>query len=223
MKLVQGHGINDMPRGWASENEWNKRVYRLWCNKLRYCFDEIFHQTKIGKNYIGCTLCERWLTLSNFVTDVPLIDGYDKEMFLNGELELDKDIKSNGTKKIYCMKECTFVTKPENIKQSHKTRYNYLDMQGENNPMYGKHHNEETRRKISENHAKNMLGKLGSEHPKSKQVAQYDKQTHELIRIWDSLSDVQRELGIAQSSISRCCKGKYKSAGGFIWKYVEDE
>lgn len=25
MGIVQGHGINDMYWGWASENEWNKR------------------------------------------------------------------------------------------------------------------------------------------------------------------------------------------------------
>lgn len=25
MKKVYGHGINDMPRGWRVENEWNKK------------------------------------------------------------------------------------------------------------------------------------------------------------------------------------------------------
>lgn len=35
--------------------------------------------------------------------------------------------------------------------------------------------------------------------------------------------DVKRELGINQASISMCCQRKRKSAGGFIWKYVEDE
>lgn len=29
--------------------------------------------------------------------------------------------------------------------------------------------------------------------------------------------------GINQGHISQCCKGKLKSAGGFIWKYVGDE
>ena len=35
--------------------------------------------------------------------------------------------------------------------------------------------------------------------------------------------DVQRDLGINQASISECCKRKRKSAGGYVWKYVEDE
>lgn len=67
-----------------------------------------------------------------------------------------------------------------------------------------------------------MKGKLGSDNPNSKKVAQYDKTTNEIIKIWDSVMDVQRELGIAHQNISACCKGKLKSAGGFIWKYVED-
>lgn len=32
------------------------------------------------------------------------------------------------------------------------------------------------------------------------------------------MSEAGKELGIAVSSISLCCKGKYKKAGGFIWK-----
>ena len=35
--------------------------------------------------------------------------------------------------------------------------------------------------------------------------------------------DVERELGIAHNSISACCRGKRKSAGDFIWRYLEEE
>ena len=208
--MVQGHGINDMPWGWASENEWNKMVYQKWVHMLYRCYNEGYHKTKNGKNYIGCTVCERWLTLSNFVDDVPKIDGYDEERFLNGELELDKDKKNDTDDKSYCFNFCTWLPKPENISLVNK----------------GKQLSEETKRKMSkakqgENHP--MYGKFGSEHNSSKKVAQYDKQTNELIKVWDSIMDVERELGIDHSSISRCCKGKQKSAGGFIWKYVEEE
>ena len=228
MGLVQGHGINDMPWGWASENEWNKRVYRLWCGKLRCCYDDNFHKTKKGETYIDCTVCERWLTLSNFVEDVPLIDGYDEERFLMGELELDKDIRSNGTNKQYIMNECAFVTHKENQQQAVKTRDNvYLQgrelseetKQKMSESHKGKYHTEETRHKMSENNG--MKNKFGSECPNSKKVAQYNKQSNELIKIWDSMHDVERELGIANSSVSKCCRGKLKTAGGYIWKYVE--
>ena len=42
-----------------------------------------------------------------------------------------------------------------------------------------------------------------------------------LIRKWDSAREVEKELNIAHSQITACCKKRknYKSAGGYIWKY----
>ena len=220
--MIEGKGINDMPKGWRIDNEWNKIVYRKWAHMIYRCYNEEFHQTKKGECYIGCSVCERWLTLSNFVADFENIDGYDRERFINGELVLDKDIKSGGTNKTYIIEQCKLATHEENTREANRTR-DYSNIQGENHPLYGKYLSEETKQKMSENSAKNMKGKLGSEHPNSKKVAQYNKQTLELIKIWDSMMDVQRELGINNGSISKCCKGKLKSAGGFIWKYVEEE
>ena len=199
--MVQGHGVNDMPRGWYSENEWNKKVYKKWANMIMRCYNEEFHKT--NPTYKDCTVCDRWLVLSNFIEDVPLITGYDEERFLNGELELDKDKKKDENKH-YTMKYCTWLLKPENGSLAHK----------------GKPLSEEHKQKINENHG--MKGKLGSECPNSKKVAQYNKKTNELIKIWDSMADVERELGIANQNISACCKGKQKSAGGFIWEYLEE-
>lgn len=35
-----------------------------------------------------------------------------------------------------------------------------------------------------------------------------------------SQSEVERQTGIPQSSISMCCNGKIKTCGGFHWRYV---
>ena len=40
-----------------------------------------------------------------------------------------------------------------------------------------------------------------------------------LIKEWQSGREAERILGIRQSSICWCCKGKSKTAGGFIWRY----
>ena len=40
-----------------------------------------------------------------------------------------------------------------------------------------------------------------------------------LIKEWLSAHEAERQLGIACSSICRCLKGRYKSAGGFVWRY----
>lgn len=42
----------------------------------------------------------------------------------------------------------------------------------------------------------------------------------ELIQKWPSMMEVERTLGINSGSISRCCRGKQKTAHGYRWKYV---
>jgi hypothetical protein len=51
-----------------------------------------------------------------------------------------------------------------------------------------------------------------------REVIQYDKDMN-FIKEWSSISSVTKELGVGSNSITTCCKGKYKSAGGFIWRY----
>jgi len=53
---------------------------------------------------------------------------------------------------------------------------------------------------------------------RSKIVYQFSKHW-KLLRKWDSLSDVERELSINRSSISECCLFKRLTAWWFIWKY----
>lgn len=87
--------------------------------------------------------------------------------------------------------------------------------------LKGKRHTEEAKRKMSE--AKKgekhpMYGKYGKDSPTSKPILQLSKDG-EFIRCWDCTMDAHRELGINQSHISACAKGKRPSAGGYIWRY----
>lgn len=43
----------------------------------------------------------------------------------------------------------------------------------------------------------------------------------ELDKIFDGAAQAARELGISQGNITNCCKGKYKTSGGYHWKYAE--
>jgi len=52
-------------------------------------------------------------------------------------------------------------------------------------------------------------------------IDQYDK-TGIFMRTWDALTDVFMELGIDQSHLSKVCRGKVKTAGGFMWRYSDD-
>lgn len=40
-----------------------------------------------------------------------------------------------------------------------------------------------------------------------------------IIQEWISASEVQRQLGIDSSAISKVCRGKLSQTGGFKWKY----
>lgn len=94
----------------------------------------------------------------------------------------------------------------------------------------GHKHTEETKEKLS----KIMTGKTRTkEHceniSKAKKgisnklnyipILQYDKNNN-FIREWESITSAREELKI--SNISHCLSGKYKTSGGFIWKYKDD-
>ena len=87
---------------------------------------------------------------------------------------------------------------------------------GENNGMYNKKQSDETRRKMRENHA-NYKGK---NHPRCRKVNQYDLNGN-FIKTWDYIKQVKEKLNICESSVRNCCNGKYKSAGGFVWRYAD--
>jgi hypothetical protein len=65
-----------------------------------------------------------------------------------------------------------------------------------------------------------MLGVKGALHVQSKKVAQKTL-NGELIKIWDSTMDIQRELGFFSPNIQANCNAKTKTSNGFIWEYTE--
>lgn len=53
-----------------------------------------------------------------------------------------------------------------------------------------------------------------------KKVIQYDKENN-IINEYNSLIEAEIKTGVRNGNISQCCKGKRKSAGGYIWKYKQ--
>lgn len=56
---------------------------------------------------------------------------------------------------------------------------------------------------------------------RKRSVSQFEK-TGKLIKNYESATVASKETGIFSSSITLACKGKYKTAGGYIWKYYEE-
>ena len=101
----------------------------------------------------------------------------------------------------------------QNLSKSHKGI-----QAGKNHPMYGKHHSEEAKRKMSENSKGKMVG---SENPMAKKVICITTG-----KIFDCIKEASKYYKC--NNISKCCKGKSKSAGKLKdgtplqWKYYYD-
>ena len=63
-----------------------------------------------------------------------------------------------------------------------------------------------------------MYGIKGKNNPSSKKVIQYSL-NGEFIKKWDCVREAGEELNIFPQHISRVCRGKRKSAKGYIWRY----
>ena len=53
----------------------------------------------------------------------------------------------------------------------------------------------------------------------NKQIVQFTKDGA-FVRMYNSIISAAKENNIDQSSITKCCKGKVQTAGGFIWHYA---
>lgn len=44
----------------------------------------------------------------------------------------------------------------------------------------------------------------------------------ELEKVFESAKLAAMQLGLSDSNIAKCCKGKYKTTGGYHWEYADD-
>lgn len=92
----------------------------------------------------------------------------------------------------------------------------------EKRPRKGWHHSEETKKKMSE--AQKKCNKPSKYPSRSKPIDMLAKDG-KFIRTFYGASEASREMGISLSTICKMCKdtkGRYKSVGGYIWKYHND-
>lgn len=80
---------------------------------------------------------------------------------------------------------------------------------GENNPFYGKHHTDETKAKIKE-----------SSLHRYKPIEKLDKDTEEVLQIYDGVKEAEKDLGVSHGWISKAAK-QNKIAYGYKWRFVE--
>lgn len=113
----------------------------------------------------------------------------------------------------------TFIPNPDNLPQ-----VNHIDENTKNNNYSNlewvtskQNANHGTRNaKISEAH-------LGNKHPLARKVEMLDPKTKEVLKTFDTITGACDYLkkSNGQSTIARVCRGKQKTAYGYLWRYCE--
>lgn len=149
---------------------------------------------------------------------------------------LHYSLSENGKSKIFKAHRLVahmFIKNPNNLpivnhKDEHKSnnhvenlewctaqynvQYSSHKISGEFNGMHGKNHTEETRQKMSKNHA----DFTGSKHPKAREII-----CVETGMVFGSISEAKKWLG-TKSNIGASLKDNKRTAGGYHWQYVDD-
>lgn len=90
---------------------------------------------------------------------------------------------------------------------------------GEDNPFFGKKHTQETRQKMRDawTEERKEQARLIAKTRKHRTVKVRNVDTGE---VFDSVKKAAEKYNLKDTHISRVCKGKRKTTGGFKWEYV---
>lgn len=89
------------------------------------------------------------------------------------------------------------------------------------NPFYGKHHSEEQKKKWCE--MRKGMKHLTEEQVKNLRKSHFTKSVRcvETGEVFDNIKEAAMKYKIVATHITRVCKGKRKTTGGYHWEYVD--
>ena len=103
----------------------------------------------------------------------------------------------------------------QTMSQKKKTAY-----AGAGNPFYGKRHTEESCRKMSESRKGRIITPEWRKHLSEGSTIKVRVRNADTGEIFDSVQDAATKYKVAATHISRVCRGKRKTSGGYHWEYV---
>jgi|688.fasta_scaffold09189_9 hypothetical protein len=65
-------------------------------------------------------------------------------------------------------------------------------------------------------------GRAGGPRSYGIKINQLDKNTKNVIKVWNELKDIEAELGYLKTNIIKCCRKKQVTAYGYLWEYTND-
>ena len=170
------------------------------------------HRSPSRKYYIGITSQQpeyRWKKGEGYKTNPYFYKAINKYGWDNFEHIILKDNLTTKEAKELEIRLIAFF-------KSNNPEYGYNITAG-GDGSYGMIKSKETREKIS----KSLTGRKNPMYKHSSMVYQYDLDGN-LLKSYQGTGEAERETGINKAGIVRCCNGKYKQAGGYIWKYEKD-
>lgn len=193
----------------------NNRLYYIYNGMKARCYNKNHHAYNCYGGR-GIKICDKWLEKeSGFMNfyNWAINNGYQEG------LSIDR-IDVNGN---YEPVNCRWVTQKV---QTNNTRRNvYITYNGETHTLkewseilnipYGTLQDRVHVQHIS---AFDILKKRNLA---IKPVNQYDKNNN-FIKRWSCIKDINTELHFNCSCICSCCKGKKKTAYGYIWRYADE-
>ena len=130
---------------------------------------------------------------------------------------------SHNTYKVHRLVARAFIPNPDNLPCINHKDNNPLNNKVENlewctykyNNNYKDHNKKLSQSRLGKKASDETRQKLRDSNPKMLSV-----QCIETEIIYKSINEASRKTRVDASAISKVCKGKYKTAGGFHWKYV---
>lgn len=215
---------------------------------LESCYKVYKHTFPNNKVYIGITKqvphkrwesggtgykeCPRmWNAIKKYgwenVKHEVLYDGLTKDEAESYEIALISEFKSNnenygynienggnvvGTHSIETKMKISNGNKGKKKKPcSDEMKLYYSEIfSGDKNPFYGKKHTEKSKSKISQS-------RIGNKWAKRKAIQQFSLDGF-FIAEYETITEAHNRTGISMASISNAINGKYKKAGGYVWK-----
>ncbi|MCQ2544314.1 MAG: hypothetical protein MJ126_09140 [Lachnospiraceae bacterium] len=187
------------------------RIYNVWKNINERCNNP---KSKSYKSYGGREITNEFVEFEDFI-EWALENGYDNDLSI-------ERVDVNGN---YSKANCKWIPIKEQCYNTQKT--NWITYKGKTQSLskwaeelgFNKH-TLQTRYNRGERNVDVLFSNLSRDVTKYDKVIQYDLQGN-IIKIYDSVREANLQTGIACCNISRVCKGKRKSAGGYMWKYTE--
>lgn len=143
--------------------------------------------------------------------------GKCMKQYVNNKGYYTARLYKNGSQKTYLIHRLvaeTFIPNPNNLPE-----VNHKDEKKNNNCVDNLHW---CTKVFNNGYGKlDKYGRRKSRRHIMKKVAQYDL-NGSLLNVYDGLLLAKERTGINNNCISRCCSGKLKTSGGYIWKYVDE-